>query len=543
MDRILRAVPIGTRLAIVLSLIIVLMAILGATSLIRLQAIDHDLVVIDEHRIPSLHAANELNSQFLTMRVNTANLLSAETAADRQRFNEAYNRAQEQLLSAESHYLEGIQSPEALAGFEATRTELQRYQQLSEQLRALVAEGNIAAATLLSRTQVAPEAQKVSENIAQLVTYQEDQIHLAAEHAHATYRSTRLGIIEIMALATGLAIIIAWLLTRSITTPIRSAVQVARNIADRNLTGDIQVSGRDEATELLNALSDMQTGLRATLSEIGESSDQLAAAAEQLAQVTNDTNAGLQRQTEELELAASAVTEMSTAIDEVAGNVSNNSQASKEAESQSQFGLEQVRSTLNAIEKLSASIEQNASNSEQLANRVNDVASMLEVIQGIAEQTNLLALNAAIEAARAGDQGRGFAVVADEVRALAQRTAHSTTEIEAIITAVNDGSQTVKSSLSVSQENAKKTLDVGAAAGDALERIAQLVGTISERALASASAVEQQATVAREVDRNLTNIKDLSAQAAVSAEETQASSTALAQLATGLNDMVARFKV
>ncbi|PTY37237.1 hypothetical protein BGP77_00080 [Saccharospirillum sp. MSK14-1] len=539
----LRAVPIGTRLAIVLSLIIVLMAILGATSLIRLQAIDHDLVVIDEHRIPSLHAANELNSQFLTMRVNTANLLSAETAADRQRFNEAYNRAQEQLLSAESHYLEGIQSPEALAGFEATRTELQRYQQLSEQLRALVAEGNIAAATLLSRTQVAPEAQKVSENIAQLVTYQEDQIHLAAEHAHATYRSTRLGIIEIMALATGLAIIIAWLLTRSITTPIRSAVQVARNIADRNLTGDIQVSGRDEATELLNALSDMQTGLRATLSEIGESSDQLAAAAEQLAQVTNDTNAGLQRQTEELELAASAVTEMSTAIDEVAGNVSNNSQASKEAESQSQFGLEQVRSTLNAIEKLSASIEQNASNSEQLANRVNDVASMLEVIQGIAEQTNLLALNAAIEAARAGDQGRGFAVVADEVRALAQRTAHSTTEIEAIITAVNDGSQTVKSSLSVSQENAKKTLDVGAAAGDALERIAQLVGTISERALASASAVEQQATVAREVDRNLTNIKDLSAQAAVSAEETQASSTALAQLATGLNDMVARFKV
>ncbi|MFG1496046.1 methyl-accepting chemotaxis protein [Saccharospirillum sp. HFRX-1] len=542
MNKILRAVAIGTRLAIVLGLIVALMIALGVVSLIRLMDIDHDLTVIDEQRIPALHAANQLNSQFLIMRVNTANLLSAQNATDQQRFNTAYNEALARLTEAQQHYQEHISTPAAQASFDASVAEVKRYQQLRTELNSLIANDDQAAATLFSRNQLAVEAQKISDHFTQLMEHQEMRIHEAAEHAHATYRSTQLSIIEIMALATGLAIIIAWLLTRSITTPLRSAVQVARSIADRDLSTDIQVQGRDEATELLNALNDMQHGLRATLSEISESAEQLAASSEELSQVTNDTTQGLQRQSEELESAASAVTEMSAAIDEVAANATNNSQAAKDAEAHSQDGLEQVRTTLAAIQSLASSIEQNASNTEQLANRVSDVAGMLEVIQGIAEQTNLLALNAAIEAARAGDQGRGFAVVADEVRALAQRTSQSTTEIESIITAVNDGSKTVMSSLAVSQDNARKTLTAGSAAGESLERIAQLVGDISQRTLSSASASEQQASVAKEVDRNLINIKDLAAQSAVGAEETQASSVALAQLATGLNDMVARFR-
>jgi len=543
MIKMLRAVSIGTRLTFVLGLIIALMFVLGIVSLFRLQAIDHDLVVIDEHRIPSLHAANELNTLFLTMRVNTASMLAADNNTGQERFEQAYKAASSKLTEAKDHYQQLINSPAEQSGYDSAITALERYSQLSEQLRALVADGNTSAAARLVRNEITSEATQVSEQLASLVAFQESAIHDAAEHAHATYQSTRLSIIEIMLLAISLAAIIAWLLTRSITTPIRSAVQAARNIADNDLTGKIVADGRDEATELLSALDDMQQSLRNTIHEISESAEQLATSSEELSLVTNDTTLGLQRQSEELESAASAVTEMSAAIDEVAANVSNNSQASKDAESQSQHGLQQVLATLTAIQSLADNIEQNAHHSEQLANRVNDVTNMLAVIQGIAEQTNLLALNAAIEAARAGDQGRGFAVVADEVRALAQRTSQSTTEIEQIITAVNEGSQGVKASLAVSQESAQQTLSAGSAAGDALERIAQLVRDISQRTLSSASASEQQASVAKEVDRNLINIKDISAQAAVSAEETQASSTALAQLATGLNDMVARFRI
>lgn len=543
MNKVLRTVSIGTRLSVVLGLIIALLVILGTTSLLRLQSIDHSLIVIDEHRIPSLHAISEVDSQFLLMRINTANLLAARSEADQLRYNQAYSNAQNQLNDALARYADMIYSAGTRTLFDEARAELLRYEALSERMRALVSNENYQAAAELSNTEMDPEAQKSSEKIAQLVEHQEALIHDAAVEAHATYIKTRLAILEIMLLATTMAITVAWLLTRSITTPIRSAVQAARSIANNNLTAEIAIAGRDEATELLSALHDMQQGLRATLTQINESAEQLATSSEQLSQVTNDTTIGLQRQSEELESAASAVTEMSAAIDEVASNANNNSQASRDAEEYSEQGLEQVRQTLKSIQNLSDSIEQNANNTQQLANRVNDVAGTLEVIQGIAEQTNLLALNAAIEAARAGDQGRGFAVVADEVRALAQRTAVSTTEIESIITAVNEGSQAVMSSLTVSQTKARETLDAGAAAGEALERIAQLVGDISQRTLSSASASEQQATVAKEVDRNLVNIKDLSAQSTVSAEQTQASSVALAQLATGLNNIVKRFKI
>ncbi|WP_108126512.1 methyl-accepting chemotaxis protein [Saccharospirillum mangrovi] len=543
MIKLLRAVSIGTRLAVVLGLIVTLLVVLGVTSLVQLRSIDHTLVVIDEHRIPSLHAVNEVSSQFLLMRVNTANLLAAETEADQARYNQAFNDAQQRMNAAAELYLELIQTPSARSLFEQSLTELQRYQQLSDQLRTLVRNGDTDAAISFSNTEVAPEAKRVTERIAELVVFQETRIHDAANEAHAAYGNTRMNIIEIMALATGLAAIIAWLLARSITVPIRSAVQTARNIANKDLTTDILVDGRDEATVLLTALNDMQDGLRTTLSQISQSAEQLATSSEELSQVTNDTTAGLQRQTEEMELAASAVTELSAAIEEVAANATGTASASKDAEAQTQHGQQQVQSTLTAIHSLVKSIEQNAHNTEQLAVRVGEVAGMLEVIQGVAEQTNLLALNAAIEAARAGDQGRGFAVVADEVRGLAQRTADSTKEIEEIIHAVNQDSQVVTSSLSASQISARETLTAGTAAGEALERIAGIISDISQRNLSSASASEQQAAVAREVDRNLTNIKDLSAQTAAGAEETQAASADLARLATSLNDMVARFRV
>jgi methyl-accepting chemotaxis protein len=135
----------------------------------------------------------------------------------------------------------------------------------------------------------------------------------------------------------------------------------------------------------------------------------------------------------------------------------------------------------------------------ELAGHIREVSKVLDVIRSIAEQTNLLALNAAIEAARAGEQGCGFAVVADEVRALAHRTQASTVEIEGMISTVQSGAKGPSLPWARVQS-----------AGAALEKITDRVVTINERNLVIASASEEQAQVAREVDRNLLNIQDLS---------------------------------
>jgi methyl-accepting chemotaxis protein len=219
------------------------------------------------------------------------------------------------------------------------------------------------------------------------------------------------------------------------------------------------------------------------------------------------------------------------------------SEASRESDATTQRGRQQVIRTVESISLLASDVISTASEVEQLAGQVRDISKVLDVIRSIAEQTNLLALNAAIEAARAGDAGRGFAVVADEVRALAHRTQQSTQEIEQMIGAVHQGTDKAVQAMQTSNQRARSTLDLAQAAGEALEEIASAISQISERNLVIASASEEQAQVAREVDRNLVNIRDLSMQSAAGANQTSAASQELARLAVELNGLVARFSI
>ncbi|WP_422631685.1 methyl-accepting chemotaxis protein [Pseudomonas farsensis] len=245
----------------------------------------------------------------------------------------------------------------------------------------------------------------------------------------------------------------------------------------------------------------------------------------------------------EIDQAATAVNQMSAAVEEVARNAVATSEASRESDRIARQGREQVQATVSAIEALASGVAGNAEEVGQLAQQVRDISKVLDVIGAIAGQTNLLALNAAIEAARAGEAGRGFAVVADEVRALAHRTQTSTREIEQMITAIQGGAERAVLGMQHSDAQARSTLDGAHAAGAALEAIAAAIGQINERNLVIASASEQQAQVAREVDRNITTIRDLALQSSAGAEQTSAASQALSRLAVDLNTLVQRFSV
>ncbi|WP_369992247.1 methyl-accepting chemotaxis protein [Pseudomonas xanthosomatis] len=287
----------------------------------------------------------------------------------------------------------------------------------------------------------------------------------------------------------------------------------------------------------------MQQSLRETIGRISDSASQLASASEELSAVTEDATRGLQQQSLEIEQAATAVNQMTAAVEEVARNAVATSEASSESDRIARQGREQVQATVIAIEALASGVAGNAEEVGQLAQQVHDISKVLDVIGAIAEQTNLLALNAAIEAARAGEAGRGFAVVADEVRALAHRTQTSTREIEQMIVAIQGGAERAVQGMQHSDAQARSTLGGAHAAGAALEAIAEAIGQINERNLVIASASEEQAQVAREVDRNLTTIRDLAHQSSAGAEQTSAASQALSQLAVDLNTLVQRFSV
>ncbi|MGZ0714778.1 methyl-accepting chemotaxis protein [Pseudomonas palleroniana] len=286
----------------------------------------------------------------------------------------------------------------------------------------------------------------------------------------------------------------------------------------------------------------MQTRQRETLIQIADSATQLASAAEQLNAVTEESNRGLQQQDMQLEQAATAVNQMTSAVEEVARNAVSTSQAATASHMLSERSRQQVRENISGTQSMTTEIQGSATHIQHLADEVRHIGKVLDVIRSISEQTNLLALNAAIEAARAGEAGRGFAVVADEVRTLAYRTQTSTREIEQMIANVQSTAEQAVGSMRSSTARAQDTLGITQASGAVLEDIFAAISQINERNLVIASAAEEQAQVAREVDSNLLAIRDLSAQSAAGALQTRAASHALATLAAGLSTLVGRFR-
>ncbi|WP_338484944.1 methyl-accepting chemotaxis protein [Pseudomonas trivialis] len=344
-------------------------------------------------------------------------------------------------------------------------------------------------------------------------------------------------------LAFIIAITVGLLITRLITRPIAQAVESAQRIAKGDLTHAILTDRTDEAGQLLMAIADMQSGLKSTLLEIANASDQLASAAEELSAVTDESTRSLTRQNDEIQQAATAVNQMTAAVDEVASNAVSTSEASSQATTEAEEGQQQVEQAVSGMSSMVVEINDSTQSVADLANQVREIGKVIDVIRGIADQTNLLALNAAIEAARAGEQGRGFAVVADEVRALAHRTQTSTVDIEKMIGEVQVGADDAVAAMNKSLTWANNTQTLAQNAGHALQRITSSVAKINERNLVIASASEEQAQVAREVDRNLLNIQDLSTQTAAGANQTNASSQDLSRLATSFNLLVSKFKL
>jgi methyl-accepting chemotaxis protein len=415
--------------------------------------------------------------------------------------------------------------------------------EVQSQVAQLALSGQIDEASVLVNSRLNPLADAMVLGLQDLEASNRDGIADAQEESRVSYVSGLQTVITCIAVAALLTILLAWLLTRSIILPIRQAVEVTERVAAGDLTHDFATAGKDEPARLLRALSAMQSQLRSTIQGIANSSTQLASAAEELNAVTEDATRGLQRQNDEIQQAATAVNEMSAAVDEVAINAVSTSEQSRTTSDIATEGQQQVVRTVTSIDKLTSTIEATSTEVQELAHKVHNISRVLDVIRAIAEQTNLLALNAAIEAARAGEQGRGFAVVADEVRALAHRTQQSTKEIEDMIGTMQQGTEKSVEAMNVSRTMATSTLQQASAAGDALKQITAAISQINERNMVIASAAEEQAQVAREVDRNLVNIRDLSTQSAAGAEQTNSSSRELSRLAVEMTDLVNRFKI
>ena len=537
----IRNMNISRRSALGFGLIGLIVLLLGVFALRQMTMIRDEAAKVSNQWLPSITALGELNQHTLRIRIHTLRLLIDRSRLEANRA--AVSKFRSELKPLENAYAKTIFMSEEKALFDGYVNARQRFDGVLDEVQRLESSGQLEAAVEVVGSQLNETASAMSEAVRELVRFNDTQAQLSARSAQDYFTQARAWMIAMLVVAGLLTWLLAWLFTRSIVQPLGQAVKVAEVVAGGDLSQSIEIAGSDEPARLLMSLKAMQGSLRETIQRISDSSNQLASAAEELNVVTEDSTRGLHQQNTEIEQAATAVNEMTTAVDEVARNAVATSEASRESDETAQQGRQQVIRTVDSIGLLANDVTHTATVVEQLAGRVREISKVLDVIRAIAEQTNLLALNAAIEAARAGDAGRGFAVVADEVRALAHRTQQSTQEIEQMIGDVSQGTDQAVQAMQASNQRARTTLEVAQAAGAALDAIALAIGQISERNLVIASASEEQAQVAREVDRNLVNIRDLSLQTSAGANQTSAASQELARLAVDLNGLVTRFRV
>ncbi|MGE8656262.1 MAG: methyl-accepting chemotaxis protein [Achromobacter sp.] len=356
---------------------------------------------------------------------------------------------------------------------------------------------------------------KAEALMTELAQAKEQAADRAVQEVTELYRSTRLIMILLSLAGVALGLLLGWLVTRGITRPLGLAVNAARRVANGDLSGDIQVTSRDETGDLMAALKAMNENLSRIVRDVRDGCESIASASSQIAQGNADLSQRTEEQAASLEQTAASMEELTSTVQQNASNAGEAEKLVTQASAVAARGGEVVDVVVQTMSAISES-----------SRRIADITS---VIDGIAFQTNILALNAAVEAARAGEQGRGFAVVAGEVRTLAQRSAVAAKEIKALI----------DESVHRVEGGTRQADEAGSTMREVVDSVRQAAILVHE--IASASA--EQSTGIGQVNQAVAQMDTVTQQNAALVEQAAAAAGSMQDQASRLSQQVRRFKL
>ena len=372
-------------------------------------------------------------------------------------------------------------------------------------------------------------------------------------------------------LASVVGMILAFVMSKSLTTEIRSLAATARIVAEGDLTRDVPVNTSDEVGELAAAFNQMVGSLReiareakTTSTAVNTSAAALSASAEEMNTSTEEIAAtveqiakGAEHQAGLVEQISKVMREMANSINEIAARAKSAAEAAAEAGYTAQTGGKSAREAMDKMKGVFSIIESAAAGVNGFSDKTHQIGTIVDVITKIAQQTHLLALNATIEAARAGEAGRGFAVVAEEVRKLATEAASSAEKIAEIIKQVQGENTKVAGSIEVATREISSGREVLTYTGDALEDIVRVVVEEVKKVQEISALTQQQTQGAQELVKTIDEIAKVAEDNATATEEAAAATTEqtasmeqmaqaaqqVSKLADKLKTLVARFNV
>jgi len=500
---------IGIRLGLGFGLVLFLMIVLALVGISRMDRIENSLDgIVNENNVMT-KGAFEMRQSVLSIGLATRNLALMTDEKQKERESDRIFDDRDEYDS----YVENLErlikdekGRELLAKIAAARAATEP---LTDKVIELLNDGKQAEAVAALVNEVWPNQRRWLGAVDELVRMLDKRADQAVEEAHASYKSALI----LSAALSGVALLLglggAWVVTRSITRPLREAVSVARQVAAGDLSGEVHVRTGDETGQLMQALKDMHTSLVGIVTQVRSGTETMTTASGEIATGNHDLSSRTEQQASSLQETASSMEQLTATVKQ---NADNARQANNLARSASEVAVRGGVVVSEVVETM-GSINESA----------KKIADIIGVIDGIAFQTNILALNAAVEAARAGEQGRGFAVVAGEVRSLAQRSASAAKEIKALI---EDSVNKVHAGAKLVDQAGTTMQDVVSS----VKRVTDIVDEISSASIEQTTGIEQINLAIARMDEVTQQNAALVEQAAAAAESMQDQASALAQV-------------
>ena len=511
----LRDIRIGQRLTLGFGLVIALLLMLATLALARIGSLNGEIAAMVGETYPRTVVANQMKSDLNELSRSMLSILVMSDAdqikgelANIQKVSQLHDEHIAQLKQRVTD-AEGV---ELLKQIVALRERAAKAQKSFVTLVESDAKDDAMTKYLFS---VRPGQTKYFAALDQLIEQQNRHMEAAGTSSAEVARKTSVFILALTAAATVISVLVGTLTTRSITRPLNRAVDVAQRVARGDLSSRIETRSQDETGQLMQALRDMNNGLKQIVGDVRQGTEAITTASEEIATGNLDLSSRTEQQASSLAQTSSSMSQLTNMVRLNADNARVANELASTASSVAEQGGEVVARVVDTMGAIDSSSRK--------------IVDIIGVIDGIAFQTNILALNAAVEAARAGEQGRGFAVVAGEVRTLAQRSASAAKEIKQLIDESVD--QVARGSHLVTQAGSTMSEVVAS-----VRRVTDIMGEITSASRSQSDGIEN-------VNHAIHQMDGVTQQNAALVEQASAAAESMKQQAHHLSRVVSVFKL